>query len=498
MHALTLSHYYYYLFPPHLTHHKSINHNYSLNDHEMLHRTQSEDSPKSPKDMSYVRPLSGYMMTTAEIHSRSSSRQSQLEADNFYSKPTMSMHDSHSQDNFMISSRRGSHTLANEPIFIGRNELEQIRRQHAAIGAAIVPHDFETHSLPRRVCIHHKQEEHHSHSLPRREHHHHYVEHSVNASSNNIVVEQILEKRRLSSAHASYQDAQPSYVNANVSADTYSLSRRSSSSQQVPSLNAISAVAQQHHQQQAAAHQKHHHALQQVPPSDEMCSTCSSETESESESEDCEEDVSDEQPEVEDENEEEPYEDEDCDSQDYEDDEEKEIFIDFKPHVSPSKDVKKKKLIKAMSEGEILLENNEKGKQKALSASDEDLLLQQQEAYAEHLEYANTPIRDEDIFKALDTSGDQAPTTTSNNSASSTLNRYSRDTFRKRSVSLEDPLLDVEEIVKKSSRNLKPDGSIPGSPGDIKSLASNDDVTRDHSENWNDSQITVLPLPPLT
>lgn len=448
----------------------------------MLHRTQSEDSPKSPKDMSYVRPLSGYMMTTAEIHSRTSSRQSQLETstDNFYSKPTMPMHDSRSQDNFMISSRRGSHTLANEPIFIGRNELEQMRLQHAAIGAAIVPHDFETHSLPRRICIHHKQEEYHTHSLPRREHHHHYLEHSANTSSNNIVVEQILEKRRLSSA---YQDAQPSYVNANVTADTYSLSRRSSSSQQVPSLTAINMMTQQ----QAASHQRHHQALQQVPPSDEMCSTCSSETESESETDDCEEDCDDdEQQEMNDENEEEPYEPEDCDSQE----EEKEIFIDFKPHISPSKDGKRKKLLKAMSEGEILIENNEKGKQKAISASEEDL--QQQENYSEHLEYANTPIRDEDIFKTLDTSGEQPQST----SSSSTLNRYSRDTFRKRSLSLEDPLADVEEIVKKSNKNLKPDGSTPGSPGDGKSFASSDDITRDHSENWNDSQITILPLPP--
>lgn len=444
--------------------------------------------------MSYVRPLSGYMMTTAEIHSRTSSRQSQLEtsADNFYSKPTMPMHDSHSQDNFMISSRRGSHTLANEPIFIGRNELEQIRRQHAAIGAAIVPHDFETHSLPRRVCIHHKQEEYHSHSLPRREHHHHYLEHSTNTSSNNIVVEQILEKRRLSSA---YQDAQPSYVNASVTADTYSLSRRSSSSQQVPSLTAINMVATQ----PQASHPKHHHALQQVPPSDEMCSTCSSETETESGSEECEEEYDDEQPEMNDENEAEPYEAEECDSQDYEEEEEeyeKEIFIDFKPHISPSKDVKKKKLLKAMSEGEILVENNEKGKQKPLSASEEDLQLQKE--YIEHLEYANTPIRDEDIFKALDTSGDQAPTTTTT-SSSSTLNRYSRDNFRKRSVSLEDPLADTAEIAKKStSKNLRPDGSTPdGSPGDVKSFASSDDITRGQSEaNWNESQITILPLPP--
>lgn len=154
-----------------------------------------------------------------------------------------------------------------------------------------------------------------------------------------------------------------------------------------------------------------------------------------------------------------------------------------------------------MSEGEILLENNEKDKQKPTSASEDDLQLQQQQqhlqqkAYAENLYYNNSPIRDEDIFKALSSSNAAAAAdhTNTTTSSSSTLNRYCRETFRKRSVSLEDPLADDGEIVKKASKNLKADGSSPGS-----TCASTDDVTRDHSEgNWNDSQITVLPLPPL-
>lgn len=146
-----------------------------------------------------------------------------------------------------------------------------------------------------------------------------------------------------------------------------------------------------------------------------------------------------------------------------------------------------------MSEGEILLDNNEIDKQKQLiSASEDDLQQQQQKLqkdYSEKLLYNNNPIRDEDIFKVLNT-------TTSSADQTSTLNRYSRDTFRKRSVSLEDPLAD-DEVVKKTSKNLKPDGSTPDSPN-ARSFASSDDVTRDQSEgNWNDSQITVLPLPPL-
>lgn len=493
-----------------MTHDAKIN-----SDHEFLHRTQSEDSPKSPKDMSYVRPLSGYMMTTAEIHSRTSSRQqSQLEisGDNsFYSKPTM--HESCSQDNFMISTRRGSHTLANEPIFIGRNELEQMRIQH---GSAINPtYEFETHSLPRRTCIHHKQEEYHTHSLPRREHHHHYLEHSANSNNaNNVTVEQILEKRRLSSASIQ-QDIQHSYVNVNsVAADTYSLSRRSSSShqQQVPSL-AINMPLQQ----QISHH--HHQALQQVPPNDELCSTCSSETE-ESESQSGEEEDENDNEECEENYDGVQDEDEPVDSQEEEDDdegsdeepteEEREIFIDFKPNISATSShenltlstKKKKKLIKAMSEGEILLDNNEMDKQKLISASDDDIKQQQQQKqlkdYTENLLYNTTPIRDEDVFKALSTSKHQAANNSTATPSSTSLNRYNRETFRKRSVSLEDPLAE-NEVVKKASKNLKPDGSTPASPGDGRSFASSDDITRgDQSEgNWNDSQITVLPLPPL-
>lgn len=492
--------------------------------------------------MSYVRPLSGFMLTTAEIHSRTSPRQqSQLEIssdnNNFYSKPTMPMHDSYSQDNFVIS-RRGSHTLANEPIFIGRNELEQMRRHH---GNTINPYEFETHSLPRRTCIHHKQEEYHTHSLPRREHHHHYLEHSANTSNsnnnnninnNNVTVEQILEKRRLSSAsllqiqQQQHQDIQHSYVNVNAVGDTYSLSRRSSSShqhqlqqqqqQQVPSL-VINSSSIQHHQQLQHQHQQkshHHQALQQVPPNDEMCSTCSSETESQSESEgDEDDDGCDDDENEQDENEHgDSHEDEESESvggveeDDNEDleDEEKEIFIDFKPNVSKnisnvtsSKEElatkkKKKKFIKAMSVGEMLIDNNEKDKQKLISASDDDLQ-QQNKDYTENLQYNHAPIRDEDIFRPLSTSEDQTAT-----SSSSTLNRYSRETFRKRSVSLEAPIANGVENVKKTSKNLKPEGSTPDSPCDGRSFASSDDITRDQSEgNWNDSQITVLPLPPL-
>lgn len=476
-------------------------HSCSPYDHDFLYRTQSEDSPKSPLDMSYIKPASGYMMTTAEIHSRTSSRQSQLETsrsdtmstdnffiDSYHSQDSANMYRSpdinsskasydnsssmNSQDNLMIS-RRASHTLQTEPIFIGRNELDQMRVPRSGQNA----YDFESHSLPRRTCIHHNSEEYHTHSLPRREHHHHYL-HEHNESnikmSNGNIPEQMATpdgKRRLST---SYQDAQPSYVNVNVVPDTYSLSRRSSTHlqhQQVPSVSMN--LQQQHHQ---PSHHPQQAQQQVVPPSEELCSTCSSETETSTDDDE---------------------EDEESESESEQDEEEKEIFIDFKPRLSPTPcpnnvgtTRKKKKLIKAMSEGEMLLEDNGKGKRMPIhAASDEDLVQPPTDYSKKHLEYADTPIRDEDVFKAenfLNVSPD----------ASTTANRYCRETFRKRSVSLEDPLAD-EEVLKKSSRSLK--GSSPGSPcaEDGKSFASSDDVTRDHSDgNWNESQATVLPRPP--
>lgn len=429
------------------------------------------------------------MMTTAEIHSRTSSRQSQLETsrsdtmstdnffiDSYHSHDSANTHRSadfnyskssydssmNSPDNLMIS-RRASRTLQTEPIFIGRNKLEQMRVPQSGQNV----YEFESHSLPRRTCIHHTPEEYHTHSLPRREHHHHYLhERNEVKMLNGSIPEQPMvadgARRRLSAA---YQDSQPSYVNMNAVPDTYSLSRRSSAHLQHQQVPSISMNLQQ-------IHQHHHQTLQQVvPPSEELCSTCSSETESTTESN------------------------ESASESDGEENEEKEIFIDFKPRISPTPSPsastskrRRKQLMKAMSEGEILLEDNGKGKQMPThSASEEDLAQPPADYSGKNLEYTDTPIRDEDVFKAdnfLKASPDATTTTI----------RYVRETFRKRSVSLEDPLADVE-VVKKSSRSLRANGSSPGSPKS--SFASSDDITRDHSDgNWNESQATVLPRPP--
>lgn len=432
-------------------------------------------------------------MTTAEVHShsRTSSRQSQLETsrsdtmstDNFFidsfhsqdstntlrsvdiplsktSYENSSSNNYDSQDNIMIS-RRGSHTLQTEPIFIGRNELEHMRARPEN------GYEYESHSLPRRTCIHHKSDEYHTHSLPRREHHHHYIHDHPEPTkmSNGNIPEQVVVmdgNRRMSAYTIQDIQCQPSYVN--VVPDTYSLSRRSSThQQQVPSLSITASTSSA--QQSTSS--------QQVPPSDEMCSTCESETDSnqdddEDDEEECEEEEEDEE-----------------DDETDRDEEEQEIFIDFKPRLSPapspsSISKKKKKLTKAMTEGDSLVENNKRDKHK-LPANDED--------YKSINE--NSSIRDQANFK---------PEKFDNNI------RYSRETFRKRSVSLEDPLAD-EEVLKPAIKNLKiqhpsapesPDLSIRGkSQFPSTDSITNDGTRGDHSDGiWNESQVTVLPVPP--
>jgi hypothetical protein len=485
--------------------------------------------------MSYVKPSSGFMMTTAEIHtSRTPSRQSQLEGltsrsdtmstDNFFidsyhnnsqdscnttsiSKASFDQFNSTHNDNNLMISRRASHTLQNEPIFIGRNELEQMRLNRNIVtnpsSSSSQQVDYETHSLPRRTCIHHI-EDYHSHSLPRREHHHHYLHERTTdvRQLSNGDTNKNQQPRRMSISHdvttPYHHHQQPSYVN--VVPDSLS-SRRSSAasqSQQVPQLinsNQIQQQQQQHHQ----------HQQQGIPPQDEMCSTCSSSTGSESSCESGEEDEEDqsgsETEKVVDDDDDNEIDDE---NEDYDEDEEKEIFIDFKPiSPSPSQTMtsstgmqtmkKKKKLIKAMSEGEILIEENKCKKVPMISASEEDLTSPLEEYSSKNLEYTDSPIRDEDICKTENLLNVVPETTTKSTSS----HRYKREAFRKRSVSLEDPLADEDEMVQKSTTKSKSSLGSPSPPEGKSSFASSEDITRDHSDGlWNESQATVLPQPP--
>lgn len=432
------------------------------------------------------------MTTTAEIHSRTSSRQSQMETsrsdtmstDNFFIDSYRSQEsanscrsidftlsktsyenssnnfDFNSQENVVVS-RRGSRTLQTDPIFIGRNELEQVHAPPAN-GYA-----YETHSLPRRTCIHHKPEEYHTHSLPRREHHHHYL-HDHSDTPPSIPQHAVEPTPRRMSSYVLQESAQHHSQNQVrrssqiiIPSDAYNLSHHSSFHQQVPPSISVPLTT----------------TVMPLPADPDECSTCESETDSNAE---------------------------DDDEEDQED-EEQEIFIDFKPRLSPipspNATKRRKKLVKTMSEGENLLEKKRKDQvNPPMSASEDDLRAQEDYAERMQLNFAQSPIRDEDCFKA-DSYLSVSPDSTSGG-------RYSRESFRKRSVSLDDTLSDQDanEPVKK---DYKPAKSLPPSPlrdelsvnansgfPSSDSLA-NDLTVRDHSDGiWNESQITVLPAPP--
>ncbi|XP_055838175.1 uncharacterized protein LOC129906427 [Episyrphus balteatus] len=177
--------------------------------------------------------------------------------------------------------------------------------------------------------------------------------------------------------------------------------------------------------------------------------------------------------------------------------EEKEIFIDFKPHASPkpSPKINKKKLTKTSSDGEILHERRrrQEAAQKeavhlaTISTNHASSSTAEEEDNDEHL-YQNLPLKD---VKPI-------PTVTSLSPPDQPKEGSKRDMFRKRSISLEDPNTSNEARLAKSA---------PPSPCQEELLANTstypssdslaNDLTRDHSDGlWNDSQVTVVTVEP--
>jgi hypothetical protein len=179
-------------------------------------------------------------------------------------------------------------------------------------------------------------------------------------------------------------------------------------------------------------------------------------------------------------------------------DEEQEIFIDFKPRISPVPSpklvtTKKKKLVKTLSEGEILVDRQkDRMDQQAIgaSASEEDLKVMEVERSLDHLHYTHAPIQDEDVCKP-----DILKQVTPMNGGTK------REAFRKRSVSLEDPAADLQPVKKLSFAKSAPPSpcleelSVPTHSAfpSSDSLTNNESAAKDHSDGiWNESQCTVL------
>ncbi|XP_055684910.1 uncharacterized protein LOC129791033 isoform X2 [Lutzomyia longipalpis] len=429
----------------------------SPGDHEPLHRTQSEEPPRSP--FSLITPPLSHLH--ADIHSRTSSRQSQLEtsrSDIFSSENIFTHSRNHSQDSAVTSkASQDSISMVFEPAISRQGQLEPVHQQWDG------GYGYESHSLPRRTCIHHRGEERTTSTLPRRDHQHHVPCGHVTIGStemlnggSGIIPESILKGRRSSVVRDSSTES---------NAPSERLPRRMSSYVPVQETHAQLRRAS-HHVISPEIHSLSRRSSAKPPPpaSEEFCSTCESESDSKT------------------------------------DREEKEIFIDFKPNISPisSPQARKKRLQKTLSEGEILLEKRRESTldigMGMMSASDEDInaQLERQEA-KEHYQYRSSPIKDEGICNK------QNLLTIPQVGAEKTL-RYTKESFRKRSISLEDPTI-LEAGTTSGTGTDKstppspcPDGlSVQGRSAFPSSDSIAADLTRDHSDGiWNESQITVL------
>uniref|UniRef100_A0A182F5V9 Uncharacterized protein n=1 Tax=Anopheles albimanus TaxID=7167 RepID=A0A182F5V9_ANOAL len=198
-------------------------------DHELLHRTQSEEPPKSPFSLTsppsssahgaggqhFELPPSRASSSqfshgsdgTHQTHSRNHSQDSATSYRSTEGSRTSYETASYPYDAYdsIVLPRRASHT--NEPTFqfLRKQDFDQLHH-HASHQPHHQQHQqqqqqqqqqsqyahgyengyvpFETHSLPRRTCIHHKPEsEFHTHTLPRRDHHGHHHHELVTSSS---------------------------------------------------------------------------------------------------------------------------------------------------------------------------------------------------------------------------------------------------------------------------------------------------------------------------
>lgn len=470
-------------------------------DHEFLHRTQSEEPPRSPFEAtppsirsysvqgqtphhhshqhqmnqnldscsrtssrlsqietSRSEPISSENILT---HSRNSSYQSQDSAASFTSQA--SQDSLYNDNNMIIVTRRGSHVYSNiepppklrdiepqihRPTSCG--EVQHLQQQQQHQQQQQQPHAYAQpfHSLPRKTCIHYRKEEPQNYTLPRRDVSYAHEELEQKPEIHRYDIFNHDARKPIRSDHIQLRRASC----AAITPEIHTAMRRSSVQPQMIHNTHDELMHIHHHvmepKQQHPIHQQQHQQIQ--PPT------------------------------------------------------EKEILIDFKPRISPVQSPKsrKKVLQKTLSEGEILLENRVKEPVILASASEDDLVTPDTPPVTKNKYiYRDAPIKDEGIFNIKKFIMEpEVP-----------VGYRTRDSYRKRSVSMEETFLDDddedddEEGHRSSSQTTSREiESNPPSPNRDElsvrvpsTFPSNDslanDITRDHSDgNWNESQATVL------
>lgn len=431
---------------------------------ELLHRTQSEEPPRSPRELFEQQQRS--IFSTFDTYSHPSDFET--------SKSDIFMSDHHTHSHATSDHSIDSHDIAAHHSNNNFIESDLVNTSGCIdfMESATQLH-YNSNSLPRRKCFYHAND-YQTNSLPRKSAHHYDLDgnettdaterikaslaqfraHGTfsiesNASSNQSVD---LTKRRYSCAIPETLR----HLNESDFEDLQSIVRRNS-------INIFYNRAQ--------SDEDDDDEDEEESETDEYCSTCG-----------------------------ESEEDGDGDGdEDEESKDEKEIFIDFKPSVSPIQSPygRNSRLQKTMSEGEIMFDKRREINHNDIpmvSTSEEDLKVPDNDN--ERYSYSPFPIKDESVCDK-DTFLKLPKDKTSHG-------KNRREAFRKRSISLEQSALDDNDSGDNKSGDSKPISPVDKYK-DISTFPSSDslaiDLTRDHSDgnshgNWNESQVTVLQIDP--
>lgn len=428
-------------------------------NHDLLHRTQSEEPPRSPRELLEQQRS---IFSTFDTYSHPSDLETS-KSDIFMSEHTHGHSRNLSQASGISDRSIDSHdivALQSNNNFIDPGLVNTTGCIDFMESATQLHYD--SNSLPRRKCFYHSIE-YQTNSLPRK----HANQYDFDGNETNDATERIkaslsqfrahgtfsLESNASSNQSVDYTKRRYScaipetlrHLNESDFEDLQSIVRRNS-------VNAFYTRAQSDDDDD-----------DDESETEEYCSTCDSGEE--------EEDVE-------------------------EGGNEKEIFIDFKPSMSPTQSPygRSIRLQKTRSEGEIMCEKRREINHNdvpMVSTSEEELKVPDNDN--ERYSYSPFPIKDENVCDKehyLKLPKDKVAN-----------GKNRREAFRNRSISLEQSALPDEN----DSAGNRSGDSKPTSPTDkyknISTFPSSDslanDLTRDHSDgNWNESQVTVLQVDP--
>lgn len=432
--------------------------NFTFNNmpHEHLHRTFSEEPPRSPFETSLQGSNAFHVSRTPSRQSNfTETSRSDVMTSSHSRNPSAESGTSFRSTDFSSKDSVISFKL-NAEIFDDFENLEAYEKPF-----------YDSHSLPRKSCIHHRQQQsqqhqqtgqdhqHHTHSLPRRQETGHYhkqtCKHGQQTQATNISTEYLHRQRGVGMPEEEFGDVHQGVINYDPhlcrQQQQTNHHRRMSHSIGKAEMNAVLPRRNSVHQ-----------SSYQRPVFDDLISSRYVPS----------------APNV------------------VQPDEEKEIFIDFKPRLSPpSPKSRKRGLLKTRSEGEILVDRRRESLVDAAvvcptSQSEEDLIRpshvhqMQLDIDEDRFRYQCVPIKDEGIFveqNFFSPMSHHLGVTRANGGVR-------RDHFRKRSISL-------DEQQQQHQHQYSP--TVDDSPEDLRECksgcASTDSLsTKEQSE----SQITVL------